>query len=196
MRSHFAERSGGAGSGRLRPRLIWAVQVKLRAGARVASLIIGCTERKPHKHSRAVALCYDSRFVVTFTVSRTCSSIRYESRAPERVYSAGRCCLDCGARRSNDARGQRATVVYARLAHGPSGGGRRPAPARPRATPSPHRPSAAHPARTTRNHSHYYHITVIILSIENKFDLPTLLVDEVVDVAKIETMFRYRCTID
>lgn len=44
---------------------------------------------------------------------------------PVRVYSAGRCCQDCDARRSNDALGQRATIVYARLAHGPSGGGRR-----------------------------------------------------------------------
>ncbi|CAK1551808.1 unnamed protein product [Leptosia nina] len=70
--------------------------------------------------SRKVAIyCYDC-VDITFTGARTCSC-RYESRTPERVYSTRRC-RDCGARRSNDARGQSATVVYALVAHGPSGG--------------------------------------------------------------------------
>lgn len=112
--------------GRSPAHLIWDRSGKVTLLDRgVAPLIIGCTGRKLRNHSRLCRVTI-ARWQndVTFTKPRTCSSSRYESRAPERVYSAGLSCQDCGTRRSNDARGQRATVVYARVAHGPSGGAR------------------------------------------------------------------------
>lgn len=86
-------------------------------------LIIVTIGKRPQFHSRVnLNICKFPSINNTFTRSRTCSSSRYESRAPGRVNSAGQMCLDCGARSSNDERGHRATVVYVRVAHGPSGG--------------------------------------------------------------------------
>ncbi|CAH2269242.1 jg19199 [Pararge aegeria aegeria] len=66
-----------------------------------------------------------------------------------RVYSAGRLCQDCGARRSNDARGQPATVVYAELHTAPVEG-RSHRPRRPR--PPPNTTTTHNPANTKIPH--------------------------------------------
>lgn len=90
----------------------------------VALLIIVRIRKKQQNHTRSELNVGEMCTFCIIHGTRTCSSSRYESRAPERVYSRRRWCRDCGARGSNDARGQDATVVYARVAHGPSGGGK------------------------------------------------------------------------
>lgn len=117
----------------------------------VAPLIIVRIRKKTQNYTRLWLECYVVG-MCTFVSheARTCSSSRYESRAPEHVYSRRRGCQDCGARSSNDARGHRATLVYARVAHGPSGG-------ESRRLPTALSPEGSFP--TGYDPSHHIHVT-------------------------------------
>lgn len=103
-------RKGGRRVGDAPALLIWGVQVKLRAGGN--RCIANNSSQDDAVISLAHMLLFEKRVNITFTGIETCSSKSVRDEAPGRVYSSGLRCRDCGALCSNDARGQRATVVY------------------------------------------------------------------------------------
>lgn len=130
-------RAGGVGRCAYAPNLGRSGKITLLERG-IASLIIGRIGKKP-QNSLPVASCYFMTAVSTSLSPEHGPVRRFATRVelPNAYYSTGLRCRDCGARRSNGARGQRASVVYARVAHGPSGGAPRP----PSPPPSPPPPS-------------------------------------------------------